>query len=713
MTGTSKALKRLGVAGLSAALMSVGLVPFATMANASSGHPTTATSTAISPTSDTAPVGDCNPYTVTVPEGASVTVQISQAVSRATDGVTTGIDFCVPASGANDSTPTNAAPIATPGSTTAVNGAAGVHCYNNTAPPAGGTNTLSCQQDYLDTADADHTVVIGVTSSETGTMNIQTWGDLNGNGAVDVNEQASVAHATKTWVARTVTKIDCSPKTATNPTNTQHQFTCTATGASDVTISGADVRFYVQSGPDAAAYPASPGHPCGTFAALNNSDTPTTNGTDSSGTATCRVNNGGVPGTDQIYVWVESNSIAGPQGTETNTTVSKQWVNAAPSGSQVSVTCSPNQTETTGTAPNQGATCQDPLSDTSATFTATVVNGVPAQPQAGVLVQWSISANNGGGPGEPVTPSNEAETLSASSCTTAANGTCSVTLNDPTPTEGEAIQVQASVATQGLGGPSTAVGTKVWHNPDPDESRNITVEPATQSASSGGAATLLATVTDRFANPVEGEFVGWTESGPGAFRSGSFCFTNADGQCSIEVSSLGSEKGADTVTATLDGTPASTDECNAPADKSQYDATGYNASAATVSTNAGSPSGTTFTNTATGAPAGNCSADATVTWGSPPPSGKQAMHLHLACFSHHKGKIKCVAQAAPAIAGLTVKFFNKKGHKVAEDITNKAGKAHFIKTGKKSGKTYTFQAHLKSSAHTYAADSKRAKVTVQ
>jgi len=435
---------------------------------------------------------------------------------------------------------------------------------------------------------------------------------------------------------------------------------------------------------------------------------------DSSGTATCRLQNGGTPGTDTIYVWVESNATVGPQPDELNQTISKTWVNAAPAGSQVSVTCSPNQTETTGTAPNQGATCQDPLSDTAATFTATVINGVPAQPQAGVLVQWSISANNGGGAGEPVTPSNEAETLSASSCTTAANGTCSVTLNDPTPTEGEAIQVQASVARQAAG-PSTATGTKVWHNPTVDEARNITVEPATQTATSGGAATLSATVTDRFKNPVSGVSVDWTESGPGAFRSGSFCQTDADGQCSIEVSSLGTETGDETVTATIDAPTAATDECNAPADKSQYDATGYNASAAAVSASAGSPNGSTFTNTATGAPAGNCTATGKVTWSNqaPPPHRRVAISLKLSCFSHAKHHVTCVAQTRPsAYAGVKVIFYNGKGKRVGTDFTGRAGKAKLHLGGFKSGSKHRFQAHAKRSARTHSADSKQVVVKV-
>src|SRR5947208_11512601 len=111
MTGTSKALKRLGVTGLSAALMSTGLAAFtAVAANAVVYPTTTATSVAISPTSDTAANGECNKFTLTVAaKGASVSVNIQQSVPANAAGVAAGADiigFCQPLASNPDAGPT-------------------------------------------------------------------------------------------------------------------------------------------------------------------------------------------------------------------------------------------------------------------------------------------------------------------------------------------------------------------------------------------------------------------------------------------------------------------------------------------------------------------------------------------------------------------------------------------------------------------------------
>jgi len=184
------------------------------------------------------------------------------------------------------------------------------------------------------------------------------------------------------------------------------------------------------------------------------------------------------------------------------------WVAPAPNGSTVAVTCDKNVVATTtAVGGNVSSVCQDPLSDKSVKFTATVKSGVNStNPVAGTLVTWTITSNTN--PGDPAT---DTETLDNSSCTTDASGSCSVTLTNGVPTEGEDITVQASVGLAS-GGTSVATGRKRWHNPREEEARNLVVSPETATQAPGGAQAFKATVTDRFGNPVAGVCVAWSES---------------------------------------------------------------------------------------------------------------------------------------------------------------------------------------------------------
>jgi len=209
-----------------------------------------------------------------------------------------------------------------------------------------------------------------------------------------------------------------------------------------------------------------------------------------------------------------------------------------------------------------------------------------------------------------------------------------------------------------------------WYNQNSQVSATFTTTPG-NTVAAGTVVTVSAKVVDQFGNPVQGDNVTFVRSGPNP-NNGTDCSatngaqnTNAQGQAGFTFTC--NSPGTQTVTVVV------------------TDASGNELARGTQTI--------TFTGSSTG--------------------GKTVMHLHLACKSHHKGKIKCVAQTIPARSGLTVKFFNKKGHKVGTDTTNTAGKAVLVLTGKKSGKEYTFQAHVKGSASTFAADSKRASVICQ
>jgi len=702
MTGTSRALRRLGVAGLSAVLMTTGMAAFAATAANAANVNGQATSVDLSPPTDSATVGTCNPFTATVSPSPgtgnsyTVTVKISQPANKGTDLApqSTTIGFCdvsafSPSPGANASAPpgTVASGTGTTGGTFAVGSPshAGNNCSGTSTTPASNPATLTCTAVY--TTDANGKVTFGVTSDTAGTMQVNAGVDVNQNGGVDTFEPQDTS--TKTWVANVASAIDCTPKTATNAAGTSHTFTCTVTTSAGTPATGQDVKRLVQSGPDASVVPAS----C--------PENPTTTGV--YGSYSCTVNNGtNGTGTDQIVAWVDVNHNNVVDTGEPQQTVSKTWVLPAPTGASVAVSCAKTVT-TTGTAPNTSAVCQDPTTDKDVKFTATVVSGTPSAPVSGVVVNWAITANN-----NIDNPNTDSETLSGTSCVTDGTGTCSVTLTDTVPTEGESITVTATLP-RASGGSSTATGTKRWHNPKPNEARNITVTPDTASQTAGGAQSFKALVTDRFGNPDPNTVVDWTESGPGALRTSTTCTTAADGTCSVDVTSLSSERGTETVTGTISpsnttapGT-STTQECQSAAGFSTYDTGGtYNPTGGTGTNTTGG------NNTAPGTSAGNCADNGSVTWkaGTPPPPNKRAIAAAISCSSPHKHVLKCRVAVAPKISGLTVVFKRRTAsgvHVIGTGLTNSHGVAHLTKRGLKSHKIWRVFAHVRSTSTTRGA----------
>jgi len=714
MTGTSKALKRLGVTGLSAVIISAGLATV-TMEAANAAASTGVT---LDKHSDTAAVGTCNPFTATVtPAGSTITVNISQAVPANTAVGGFAIGFCNPVTGSPaESTPaTTTAPPGSTGADTTPASPTTSQCKNVNATGASPTaaDTVSCNTTYTDSSPAapnqDGKIVFGVMSSAAGTMTVTAFGDTNGNGQRDVTPAEPGDSATKTWVANSTTsssnKLACTPTSASNPTSSTHTLKCTVTDANGVPLGNQTINFLVLAGgPDAGAgyqlgassnatsTPAVPSNAtCSTTATGVGGTTP--------GTATCSYTNNGSPGHDTINLWIEGNGNQGQQGGEPGTSVTKDWIQAAAVGSTVSVSCSPNQTTTVDSASlnspsgivgvKPSAICQDPTSNGTETFTATVTNGVPATGQAGLLVAWAIT-NDTEPAGAPATET--AETLSATSCTTDSSGKCSVTLTNAAPNDGESITVRATVARQS-GGPTFASGVKNWHNPTPGEARNVSVTPKTSTQPSGGVQTLTAMVTDRLNNAVKNVLLDWSENGPGAFRGGANnaqCTTDATGKCSVDVSSLSTESGDETITVTIDATnydaahnpiasgnpnaATPTAECDAPAGNSFFNGgapstTNSTPPAAAATAGGGTPgayapTGTTSpsagggNNTATGAPAGNCSDNTTkVTW----QTGAQNGSVQIGSFTN-SNPAACssftISGTAPSGATVTLTGFN-------------------------------------------------------
>jgi len=681
MSRATRLLQRLVVVGAGTAAIATGVVPIATgVANAA--PPTTMT---ISPTSDTDTVGNCNPYKVTTNPNATFDVQLTQTSANATT-----IDFC-DVSGFAQFQGTTDNPQVDASNTTAGCGVATAA----TVPPAT-PNTATCNGEF--TANSSGIVEFGVTSDQPGTMNIVAYNDANNNDQFSQTETPN-ASATKTWVANTAggnNAITCSPATATNTVNTNHHWTCQVNTSAGTGVHGDPlVKYNVTSGPDASVADTD----CFYDTAAASAGT--------SGQYGCDLTNGGGIGTDAIFVYADSNNNDNADPGEPSTTIHKTWVNPAPNNAVVLLDCSPREEEA-DTGSNGGSFCQEPVSQDEITLTATVSAGNAAQ--SGLVVNFYEDFGSA-----TVNVSDNGQ------CVTNNSGQCSVTLTGVNLQDGDFTEWYAEVSTANSFIDSNDSEID-WNDTTSNDARNITVSPQDTNQPSGGSQIFMATVVDRFDDPVPGVCVGWNESGPGRVNNPSnlncintqagvtngtydtVCATNGAGQCSIEVASNSTESGDETVTATIDSAnynnSTTGQECTAPAGRTYA----YGGDSTTIPQGDQSDAADT---------AGNCTDDGTVTWGAAPPSGKHAIGLHLACFSHHKGKIKCVAQTGPATPGVTVKFFNKKGHKVATDVTNKAGKAHFVKTGKKSGKTYVFQAHANHTATTYSADSKRAKVTVQ
>jgi len=727
MTGTSKALKRLGVAGLSAVVATVGLGTMTATSAFAAAQPGASTSVALDKHTDTAAVGTCNAFTATVNAGSVLTVQIQQSLLASGPAPNAApahsIGFCTPtAPVANDSAGTG--PVATPGTpgaNTAVNAnpappaaANGGNCYNSTtppAPPAANTSaSVSCYSQFTD-ANNDGKIVFGVRSTDAGTMSIDAFGDTNAAGTIGVHDVTEPGDAaTKTWVANTpnasTNKITCTPATATNPAGTQHKFTCTVTDANGVAISGAtNVNFQIASGPDAGISTTSPGGSGATCSTTgnNNAGAPANAGTNTTGVSECSYTNNGTPGTDQITAYLEQNGQTGLQsgGTEPNTTISKTWVLPAPQTSVVSLDCSPNETQAASSTNSGNSACTLPPSTKSATLTAKVVNGSPAAPVSGAVVTFTVAQTGG-----PV-DANDTEAVSPTSCTTDSSGTCTTTFTDSAPVNGEQWTVTASIPRQGAAN-DTATSTITFHTATEGEARNITVAPASASQQSGGVQAFTATVTDRFGGPIQGVCVAWTESGPGRFTGNSFtcgvtaedangnatqtdaaCLTAANGQCSVEVTSQPSEVGSETITASIrtnntdfGGNPVAF-ECNAPAGFSYFNGVGTFTRVGTT------PNANGANNAQTGAKAGNCTAQGTVSWTAGAPTG--AASVTVSAANGRTGKLETATAtvkdaSGAAVANQVVQFsVTGANNATGSATTNASGVATFSYTPRAGG----------------------------
>jgi len=342
MSRTSKALKRLGVAGIAVATIGAGVPALvATSASAAPGGATT--QLVISPTSQTGSAGTCILYTVSPLNGTSeapgdtptITVQVTENPLSDTQDV----DFCtVPDTG---TTARGTSPVVGAGATYFNGNSAPSRQFyapgttnSSPAPAAGGgndsasgasgqataTNTNPTGVDsarYTGTNDGatattirpnNGSIVFGIAGAVAGGANITAFID-DGTGGVEAtwSRQASEiktnTDATATFTgggtAEAVNTVDAEPETGSAPINTVITYTVTLTNSSGQTVSSVTPVASVTAGPD-AAQPAGPG---GTPAAQA-AQPVACNATDNSGKTTCSYTTRNVTGSDTILTWV-------------------------------------------------------------------------------------------------------------------------------------------------------------------------------------------------------------------------------------------------------------------------------------------------------------------------------------------------------------------------------------------------------------------------
>lgn len=356
-------------------------------------------SVTMTPDTDQAALGVCNPFTVTLRDsGGNPNPAAPFNVILDPQSATQKVDFCTPA-------PTGAA---------------------QAAPTTGnGANALAT----FTTNNAGQ-FTFGVNADTPGVIDVRAYSDTNTSNAFDAGEPTDTS--VKTFVAggsEAVTTLVAAPKTDTNFTGEVHVITATLTNASGDAIAGVTPSFDVTAGPNAAAVAK-------TACTASNQ----------SGVSTCSYTGGTTAGTDTIVVWVDkaAGATAGPDANEPQDTVQKTWV-ASPTGLAIVLSC-------VGTSANTNTkNCINPIDDNNEVFTAKVTNATSGAVAPGILVRFTL-------PGLPTTGSTADTTVVPAECTTATNGTCSTTLTNPNPVAGDSVAITATIA-----GTSTSdSGSKTW-----------------------------------------------------------------------------------------------------------------------------------------------------------------------------------------------------------------------------------------------------------
>jgi len=552
----------------------------------------------LTPDQDTATAGTCNEFTarVTDQQGNPVVgqiVDVQQVLQNAgtEPNETRELAFCNPQNAQG--------PNPTGQGGTAFGDVSG----NNQGQTGGQAGRNSTVRGEVGPTNNNGEVTFGITINaveSTTTVQVRAFVDTNGdNDQFDAGEPTDVS--TKTWTpggTGAVTGINAEPETATNPNGTQHQVTVTVTGA------GGPIQGVT---PNSIIANNAAGRPQGDVADANAGTSPNAAGnqgnfnaynctvTNAQGVSTCTFQDpvGTPPGTDTIVFFVNQTGggTAGPDAGEPQDAVQKTWT-AGPQNLNIDVTCAGAGTGDDGDLGEQAgdnaatADCTNPLTDQDEVFTATVTsNGGVGQ--ANIRVDFSFGARTNGNVGGQNNSTNDA-TLNASPggqvgtnpgnlqtfCLTNANGTCSVTLTNASPQDGDTIEVIGTISgqtVQGTAGGGTDGATKQWQSGRVNQGGTITLTPRAATNPTGTQHTVTATVRNQFGQPVQGANVDFRiTSGPnaGLTQAGmTDAVTDANGNATFTYTS--NAVGTDVIVACSETGGTENDVCNAGTGQTQ------------------------------------------------------------------------------------------------------------------------------------------------
>jgi len=602
------------------------------------------------------------------------------------------------------------------------------------------------QYALTDNGDGTATVTIGLNADNgaggapaAGSISILAYADQNANNTKDGAEPS--ATATQNYVTapnqnEVVSTLAVTPTSTNASPGDGIDFTVTASNAKGV-VPGATVSYVVKDSQGATKTTDLDSNNCnvtgqdGTTDCFVVAPTPTTS----------PASNG--PYTVTFFVRQASGAGASaPAGSEPTTSATiNEFSTPAGTTPAVAVSCG-------GATTNRytSSACNEPGNATSETFTANVTDSASTAstkpPMAGELLDWTVEVYTPtcggpqdwecysflGGGGSTATfptksggkqfPTVGAQTGKATfsnnaQCVTDASGSCSVTLTlSEAAQDGTLFRVFSQVHDTGQSGEAQVQFANQFF---PDAT-NIAIAPPSQPATTGQSKVVTAKVTNQFgqgynntcwnscSNASDAIDVTYTITGAGTFSDGTTTKTvSTTDQGLAQVAVISSGSGTSTVSASMSPNgsdctvAAGTVVANNYADD-EYP--GYNGNADPT------------------AKAGNCSAQATVTWTKasttpPPTTGRQGVSVKLACFSHRVHRVTCVAQLSKNIGGVTVVFWDNHGNKIGTDVTNRFGHARIHLHGLKSHVKHRYQAHAKKSSKTRSAWSRFATVFVK
>ncbi|MGH2728976.1 MAG: Ig-like domain-containing protein [Actinomycetota bacterium] len=448
--------------------------------------------------------------------------------------------------------------------------------------------------DYTCTTGGAGTCTVTVTQNEneTGTATICFWvgdatfGQNECDGSEPTNENQAgdgsdtgndlVDQVQKIWEARVVSSIDAEPETDTNAPGTSHVVTATVYdqfGDPFVGNTTVNLEFFDDSPTDTD----------------QNDPTPADRSCATSNSSTCSITySQASTGVDLACLWI--GGAPGMSGNNTNGTCDNEGLNDADDAAgsfDAPAPATDNQDVVQKTWQDPTAASRldcSPETDQNAPGTAHTVTCTATNSLGAVVANARIDAE--------ATGTNDPDNANSSTspdfgCTTAANGTCSFihgpggtgtttatgtttyrvwidSDNNNTSVEADQTEAQNESATPGTDQEpdDTDVVDKTWSGAD---GRTIDCEPETDSNPVGTSHTVTCTVRDRLGQPVSGEGVTFTESGPGTFTGATTPTTNAQGVATATVTSteLGEQSITGTLTDDLTGSePAEVDECD-------------------------------------------------------------------------------------------------------------------------------------------------------